>query len=306
MTGVSSTSGVGSTAGTPGFRTAQRPRWDDLPVTVHAAVEARSGARVVAATTQEAGFTPGFASRLLLEDGRRLFLKGAGPAAEAWLLATYRREARQVAALPPHDALVPDLWSVDVDGWFLAAYEDVEGRHPGRPWQGAEAATVLGALADAARALTPVPDGTHAPTWATALAPCADGFDGLIPVLGPERCATARELALRVLREASPTTLCHDDVRDDNLLLEADGRVRLVDWSLPIAAPAWFMPVVAMIAVAGDGLDADALLAAHDATSQVPGDHIDGVIALHLGYYAGVAEQDHVPTSPWLRRHQRW
>lgn len=66
------------------------------------------------------------------------------------------------------------------------------------------------------------------------------------------------------------------------------------------------MGVVAMIAPAADGVDVRSLLAACPATRDVPPEHVDGVVALHLGYYLSVADLDDVETSPWLRAHQRW
>ena len=60
--------------------TAQRPPWHALPDAVRAAVESHAGASVVSARSQDGGFTEGFASRLELADGRRVFVKAASAA----------------------------------------------------------------------------------------------------------------------------------------------------------------------------------------------------------------------------------
>ncbi|HEU0286240.1 MAG TPA: hypothetical protein VFR22_04280, partial [Nocardioidaceae bacterium] len=54
----------------PQTATAIRPTWDDLPRVVRALIAERCGGDVVAAESMGAGFTPGFASRLRLADGR--------------------------------------------------------------------------------------------------------------------------------------------------------------------------------------------------------------------------------------------
>lgn len=298
--------GPGSTAGTPHYRTSFRPTWDDVSATARAAVEHRLGSEVVGAVSATAGFTPGLASVLTLDDGRQIFVKGAGPSAEPWMVTVYEREAATVALLPQHASVVPLLWSLHADGWFLAAYEAVDAVHPPRPWRTEDATRVLDTLLDLADALTPPPSGLEPASWASELAGCIDPLAALAPQLGFERTAEIQELAGRVLAEAPATTLSNDDVRDDNLLLTPDGGVRLVDWSSGILTPPWFMAVVAMIAPKADGVDVRALLATHLATRDVPAAHVDGVMALHLGYFLSVADGDEVESSPWLRRHQRW
>ena len=61
------------------------------------------------------------------------------------------------------------------------------------------------------------------------------------------------------------STVVHIDIRDDNLMLTADGRVLLCDWNWPVAGAAWLDTVFLMIGPRGDGLDVDALLAASPA-----------------------------------------
>jgi hypothetical protein len=52
-----------------------RPRWEELPPHVRGQISELAGGRVVAARNCEGGFSPGFASRLTLADGRRAFAK---------------------------------------------------------------------------------------------------------------------------------------------------------------------------------------------------------------------------------------
>ena len=67
---------------------------------VRAAVAERCGSPVVAAASQDAGFTPGFASVLTCEDGSRHFVKAASVKAQRTVADAYREEARKLGALP--------------------------------------------------------------------------------------------------------------------------------------------------------------------------------------------------------------
>lgn len=58
--------------------TARRPRWEALPVAVRDRIETLAGGAVANARSASTGFTLGFASRLTLANGRRIFDKAAG------------------------------------------------------------------------------------------------------------------------------------------------------------------------------------------------------------------------------------
>lgn len=61
----------------PSGATAQRPSWLSLAAPVRRLVEIRLGQSVADAESQGGGFTDGFASRLVLADGSRVFVKAA-------------------------------------------------------------------------------------------------------------------------------------------------------------------------------------------------------------------------------------
>src|SRR5688572_11739165 len=83
----------------PRGHTARRLTWRHLPPALRRAVERRLGSTVVDAASQDSGFTPGFASRLLLEDSGRVFLKAASRTAQAAYAAAYAEEARVLGLL---------------------------------------------------------------------------------------------------------------------------------------------------------------------------------------------------------------
>jgi len=56
-------------------------------------------------------------------------------------------------------------------------------------------------------------------------------------------------------------TLAHLDLRDDNLIIDADGTAWVCDWNFPAVGPPWVDAVCPAISMYGDGHDVDALLA---------------------------------------------
>ncbi|HKS91738.1 MAG TPA: hypothetical protein VJQ83_07400, partial [Tepidiformaceae bacterium] len=90
---------------------AQRLQWHELPGHVRAALEARLGSLVAEAISQPGGFSPGLASRLVLADGRRVFVKAVSGAQNRESPAIYRQEARYAAALPAEVPAPRLLWT---------------------------------------------------------------------------------------------------------------------------------------------------------------------------------------------------
>src|SRR3954452_24178689 len=127
--------GVADLPSVPHGRTAVRLGWRFLPPEVRALVEARLGAPVSAAVSQDAGFTPGFASVLTTATGDRAFVKAASKAAQPEIAASYAEEARKLALLG--DAIpAPRLdWVDDDEGWVVLGLEAVDARQPRRPWR---------------------------------------------------------------------------------------------------------------------------------------------------------------------------
>lgn len=292
----------------PHGRTARRLEWAHLPPHLRALVEQRCGSPVVAARSQGTGFTPGFASVLTCEDGSRHFVKAASHKAQRMFAAAYREEARKLAALPPEAPAPRLLWTHDDQDWMVLSTEHVDARHPARPWREDDLAACV-AMADAlAAALTPPPAALGLPPAEEEFAGWPAYWDAVrqAPPGPAERVEEAAALAARYREVVGGETLVHTDVRDDNLLLAADGRVLLCDWNWPSLGAAWLDTVFLMIGPRGDGLDTDAALAAAPLTRDVPGESVDIVLALVTGYFLMSAQQPVPSTSPHIRDAQRW
>ncbi|MBY8873878.1 phosphotransferase [Micromonospora sp. PLK6-60] len=292
--------------------TRTRIGWTDLPASVRDAVEAILGDRVVAARSQPGGFSPGTADRVRTARGGRAFVKAVSPAQNDRSPAMHRAEGRIAAVLPPAAPTPRLLGSHDDGDWIALVFADVEGRHPVTPWDAGELAAVLSTLETMATALTPAP----AEVSATATEALAVDFAGWRRITAdppadldpwararlPQLCAAAD----RGLAALAGDTLCHLDVRADNLLLGPDGTVTVVDWPWACRGPAWLDTLLTVLNVqVYGGHDPDALLAARPLTATVDPADLTGALAGLTGFFLDGARQPPPPGIPTVRAFQR-
>lgn len=287
----------------PHGRTARRLEWQHLPPEVRGCVEGRLGSPVVHAESQGAGFTPGFASRLVGASGERLFVKAASKKAQRPFAEAYAEEARILAGLPEGLPATRLLWLHEDDRWVVLGFADVEGRSPERPWTGPDLRACLATLEQVAAAKVPEtlqlkPIAQEAPSF-------VHGWQ-TVWRLHPEwpHLSEAATLAERLPRLPGDRLL-HCDARDDNFLLTPDGAL-LCDWNWPVTGPAWLDAVVLMISVHGDGGDAELALSSTPLTARVPPEDVDTWLAAYAGFMLEATDRPVPPTSPYLRIHQMW
>jgi len=291
----------------PHGKTARRLEWAHLPPHVRALVERHTGSSVVSAASRTAGFTPGLASVLTCSDGSRHFVKAASMRAQRAFAQSYLEEARKLAALP---AAVPaprlEWQHVDED-WVVLGIEHVEADHPARPWHQQDLDRSLDLLEAVADTLAEPPDQLPLDSFAAENAEWPSYWQHLRssrPDLA--HAEEAAGLAARFAEVTGGTTVVHTDVRDDNILLCADGRTFLCDWSWPVTGAPWIDTVLLLIGPRGDGLDVERALAERRLVREVPAEHVDILLALVAGYFLRSAEL-RVPTySPHVREAQRW
>lgn len=298
----------------PHGATARRLDWGYLPPLVRRAVERRCGSPVVEAHSQGAGFTPGFASVLVCADGSRHFVKAASVLAQRAFAQAYRDEARVLAGLPAIAPAPALRWVEEVEDWVVLGIEHVAARAPVRPWVAADLERSLGALAEAARVLTPVPAALHLDSVAVELGGLATSWDHLPAAAGDldalpglaEHRDEAAALAADFADASRGESVVHTDVRDDNVLLAEDGRTLLCDWNWPARGAAWIDTVGLLIGARGDGLDVEAVLRTAPLTRDVDPADVDTFLALVCGYFLTSAAQPVPTSSPHLRAAQRW
>jgi Ser/Thr protein kinase RdoA (MazF antagonist) len=290
--------------------TAQRTQWSDLPASVRELVESELGGRVVSAISQGSGFTPGFASRLVLHDGRRAFVKAADATSQTEFALSYREEIRKLSVLPTEVPAPRLRWQLDGD-WVILGFDDVAGAPPQRPWEAGELTRVCEALATTAAALTPPPSALDLGDLRSDLMPELARWErvrghGLAEPVIAGHLDEASALAVEAMDASSGNTMVHTDLRDDNILIAEDGRVWIVDWNWPVVGAAWFDLVTLLISAHGDGLDADSMLVQSPLTANVDPRAIDAMLALLYGYFVTASLEPAAETSPYLRQHQDW
>lgn len=219
-----------------------RAQWIDLPSDLRDRIEGIAGARFVSATTQTGGFSTGVAARVAFEGGVRLFVK-AVPAASDGTHGLYAREADILRTLPGG---LPAAHLVDAftqGGWFVLVIEDVDGRHPESSADSADTVHVLDAIAD----LASIAADPSLPSLSDELQEDAGSWhrletDGLLEGTTPwciANVATLQRLASSVGGATAGDRLVHADLRADNILIDASGRARLLDWPWAARGAGW-------------------------------------------------------------------
>ena len=303
-----------------------RPRWNALPPQVRDQIEQLAGGRVLAAENCEGGFSAGFASRLTLAGGRRLFAKAMDGA--AWpLQAGWCRDEARVSAGLPAGIPAPGLRGWSDDGrWVALVFECIEGREPARPWRPDELGRAAAAVSAMSLALTPspVPVPAEQPRiggWAE-LAGDRAALGRLAGVSVPAARHLAELLAFERagLAAAHGTSLVHFDVLPHNILC-AGHQVWFVVWPhARLGAP--FIDLLMLLGSAGsDGIDLDDLLAAQPVAAGPDRGTIDAVLAALAGFYlAGALAETAAAFRPiaaaklelgrgtlsWLQRRLGW
>lgn len=286
-----------------------RVNWEELPPEVRAALERRLGSPVVSAITQPKGFSPGLAARLVLEDGRRCFVKAVSEAANPDTPDIHRREARILADLPAEAHAPRLLWTYDAEGWVALCLEDIDGRHPAEPWTEDDLGFVISTLKRMAADLTPSPIQLEATAaqgfeedingWQLARARHENRLDGWC-LRNLDRLA---ELEAQAPRAASGDTLLNFDVRADNMLLAGE-RVYVLDWPWARIGARWIdlLGMAPSVAMQG-GPSPQEFLARLD-LSDVPAHAIDAVVCSMAGYFTVHALEAPPPGIPTVRAFQ--
>lgn len=289
--------------------------WEHVPVAVRDAVASRLGSAVVVATNQTGGFSPGVASRCVLADGRRCFIKAVSSEQNPDSPLIHRREA-DVASRLPASVPAPRLWTVVDDGeWVVLVFDDVEGVQPELPWSLGAVGATLAALDDLATPASSDRAFVDLPTFADRHRSSFAHFRLLAG--GDERIDrvddwTRRHLAVLAELEseweaaADGVALLHSDVRADNLLIREDGSVVLVDWPHACTGAPWIDKVCFLPSVGLDGGPSPVEVEATcDPFRGIEPDLVDRVLVGLAGYFTVHGLAPDPPGIPTVRAFQR-
>jgi len=288
-----------------------RAPWAAAPEPLHTWAQRCLGSRIVSAESQVGGFSPGVAARLRCEDGTRAFVKAVGVELNPRTPDLVRTEATVLAALPVSSLRPALLGTYDDGSWAALLLEDIDGRLPDLPWSPRDLSRVLEALDRNADELTPSP-WPAAPRLRDELAEMFTGWARLAEAPPDDLDPWARNHLDRLVgleRDAvvsldAGDTLCHVDVRSDNVLLARD-RVVLVDWNWAAVGPSWFDTVLLGFEVVSAGGDLDAMLAASPRTRSLDPAVATAVLAAAAGMFQRAHRDPPPPGLPTIRGWQR-
>jgi Phosphotransferase enzyme family len=264
-----------------------RPRWADLPDEVRGDVESLLQGVVVAAANCPGGYSPGFASRLTLADGRPAFVKAVDSVAWPIEGGHYRSEMAVAAGLPA-TVPAPRLLGTRDDGrWVMLAFEHVDGAEPRRPWRAADLDRVIAAVAAFAGSATTIDLSRDHPRlggWAEIARDPTRG--AALPAMSRWAADNLPSLVRwehEGLVAAQGDTLVHFDLYPHNVLLTAD-RVVLVDWPHARLGAPVIDPIAALTSAAAEGIDPEPVLRRHFPGAGSEWTRWTAVLAAHTGF----------------------
>ena len=232
-----------------------RTPWSAMPAAIHAWAEDLRGSPVTDVREQVGGMSPGCATRLVAANGERLFVKAVGAALNPDTPTLFRRESAVLTALGDDPFWARLIDTYDDGDWVALALDDIEGTLPDLTndatleWVCEETDRLVGRLATYAISPAVAPGAGPRPA-AEPLLNWASAFDHLteLPTDALPAAVVAHAPALQALlrdaAEETSTQLAHFDIRNDNLLVRADGSLVFIDWGMAMVGSSWLDPFV--------------------------------------------------------------
>lgn len=180
--------------------------------------------------------------------GTTAFVKAVGTDLNPGTVELFRREIMVLGALPSVPYRASLRGSYGGGGWVALLLDDVEGRHPDLH-HADEAAAVWRSVLAQVRELTPPPitgvttlahtAGRYLDTWRTQISVDPGHY---LPSWAVHRFDELQQRICGIPGRLPVQSLCHWDLRDDNLLVRLDGTVVIVDWGMARLGPTWADP----------------------------------------------------------------
>jgi len=240
----------------------RRIGYDAVPAAVRDHVRDRFGAHKVL-REHVGGVSPGCATSLATADGGRVFVKAVGQELHERTTEIFRREAELLRRLPDVGYRPRLLDRFEDGGWVALCLQHIDGENPDLTDD-----RDFDAVADTIRRqtgeMTPPPADVVAESLAETALRWASQWKGItrdpgayLPVWAAHDAPALTARVLRLPAALQPESLCHFDVRDDNLLLTGAGNPVVLDWGNPRLGPAW----TDLVFLAAQRRDAEAAVA---------------------------------------------
>jgi len=285
----------------------RRIGYDAVPAAVRDHVRDRFGAHKVL-REHVGGMSPGCATSLATADGGRVFVKAVGQELHERTTEIFRREAELLRRLPDVGYRPRLLDRFEDGGWVALCLQHIDGENPDLTDD-----RDFDAVADTIRRqtgeMTPPPADVVAESlaetalrWASQWKDITRDPGAYLPVWAAHDAPALTARVLRLPAALQPESLCHFDVRDDNLLLTGAGNPVVLDWGNPRLGPAW----TDLVFLAAQRRDAEAAVAWLD--TELPDAVRDTVATFLLAFGASQAwnaRHRYDPTLPALRAYCR-
>lgn len=285
--------------------TAARPGWLSVPGDLREAITARTGP-VLDTHSPSGGFTPGLAVRLRLGSGCT-FVKALP--ADHPLAGSYRHEAEVAGALPRGVPAPRLLWSAELCGWLVLAYDNAEGEHADLSRSGGDMPVVLEALR-AARVTAPhgLPGIVEQREgWLHGWAELRKtGFpESGVSLWAADRIDDLAGAERHWLDFAAGSTLVHGDLRGDNILVGPRGAV-FVDWSHASSGQHWpdLVDLVLQMILAGHSPESAMRAVPEFSYLALPEPAVTSYVAACAGYWTRSSLLPVPDDAPFVRAYQ--
>ncbi len=226
--------------------TGTRAPYATMPARVRTWIDEQLGSPVVSVIPRTGGMSPAVASTLVTASGTRAFVKAVSSDINPDTPSHFRHEIEVLQTIGPAAYRADLLASYDDGHWVAILLEDVDGDHP--DWDDATAVdAVFAVVMEQVAELTPIPPTIRTDSVADIMTKhqaliLADPPAELFAVL-PAWTRTSYAELMSFVTGGGPVdgdTLCHWDVRHDNLLVrERDEQVVMLDWGVSRRGPWW-------------------------------------------------------------------
>jgi len=287
--------------------------WQELPVSIHRAVEDVIDGPVVEATSQANGYSPGSADRVRSANGNRAFVKAVSLERNVDTYDLHRRELTVMRMLPGSVSAPRLLGAFEDRDWVALIIEDIDGAHPNETPTESDIAAALSALE-----AMPVIRGYDAwaglPDARTELGQAFTGWSNIrddgqtetLPSSARQHLDELEQLAEGAAMAVDGDYLVHLDLRSDNILFDATGRAWLIDWPWACVGARWLDALTFLLdaRMHGSDIDAEKIFATDTLFADATDHDINAALSGLTAYFFDAARQPAPTNMPTLRAFQ--
>lgn len=301
-----------------------KPAWDDVPQALREKLAQIVGEDISGADIVWGGYGPSATFALTTATGRRFFCKGTHPGQTEMGHKALISERQKYERFPELARFGPTyLGGADHENWHMAVLEHIPRGQTVPPWTAPTVDRALRLLAEfhaSAPARAPCELESFADTAAErhalgwrSLRDDAAARARFAALFGDAGAATGwlerhvgrlAELEERSVTLQGPSSWLHLDVRSDNLVFAADGRLVLVDWPMLAYGPVLFDVAAFLPSLEGEGgpCCAQTLRRYEEMAGRIfDPDDVAMVVADLAGYFAARAGEPAIAALPRLR-----